>query len=461
MAQTLQSPQRYRGFVLTAAGLQKLQARIKQVETQTRLRQSARTIAERVQLNDPNGIHPITVRKILSGQNGVDKRSIQLVFQVLQLQFEIEDCAHAGLCQSAIEPLPAESRLSSKPQDWSSAVDEITLYGRDQELAQLNQAVTERCRLVQILGVAGIGKTALATGLVSLVQPEFDIVIWKSLHHAPCLSTILTSLLQAMQPTGEPIELPTSVEALMRLLIEQFQQRRCLVVLDHFNSVLGGQQYAGYCRPGYEAYGELLQLIAEVRHQSCLVITSREQPRAIRIEQERCQSLQLFGLLPTEQQQISNCYHQLIGSVEEWQALIQQYQGNPLALKIAAVYIQNYFNSQISEYLSYLKKDHLILSDLRNLLDQQFANLTSVEQQLAYRLAQYRVPISASQFRQDVKPFMQQQHWLEGLDSLSRRSLLCRQGMKLNLEPMLKAYINGYLIYHQDKPSSKPNLKAV
>jgi hypothetical protein len=50
-----------------------------------------------VQLIEPNGIHPMAVRKILHGQQGVDKRSIHYVFAALQLSLEVGDYAHANL----------------------------------------------------------------------------------------------------------------------------------------------------------------------------------------------------------------------------------------------------------------------------------------------------------------------------------------------------------------------------
>jgi hypothetical protein len=152
MTQALHSPQRYRGFVLTTTGLQKLRQRVQQLESQTRLRQSPRMIAERVQLSEPDGIHSITVRKILSGDNGVDRRSIQIVFQVLQLQLEEGDYAHAGLCQRSVVQPPRSS------QAWSEAINPPNFSGRVSELSQLHQAIlTEHCQLVQILGMAGVG----------------------------------------------------------------------------------------------------------------------------------------------------------------------------------------------------------------------------------------------------------------------------------------------------------------
>ncbi|MEO1402338.1 MAG: hypothetical protein AAFV72_14000 [Cyanobacteria bacterium J06635_1] len=97
MLQAYSAPKRYRGYVLTHRGIGKLKHQLLKIEKQTYIRQTARTIAERVQLVDVNGIHTITVRKILRQQQGVDRASIERVFQALDLTLEASDCAHAGL----------------------------------------------------------------------------------------------------------------------------------------------------------------------------------------------------------------------------------------------------------------------------------------------------------------------------------------------------------------------------
>jgi hypothetical protein len=109
MLQALADAKRYRGYVLTPIGRQKIQESIHQLEMKTGIHQGARAIAERVQLIEPDGIHPMTVRKILHGQQGVDKRSIHYVFAALQLSLEVGDYAHANLFNSAIIEFPDQS----------------------------------------------------------------------------------------------------------------------------------------------------------------------------------------------------------------------------------------------------------------------------------------------------------------------------------------------------------------
>ncbi|TME22593.1 MAG: hypothetical protein E6I75_30120 [Chloroflexi bacterium] len=49
-------------------------------------------------------------------------------------------------------------------------------------------------------------------------------------------------------------------------------------MLDNFETLLEPGQREGRYRDGYAGYGSLLQAIGEARHQSCLVVTSREAP---------------------------------------------------------------------------------------------------------------------------------------------------------------------------------------
>lgn len=87
----MSKPKRYRGTILTPAGLQKLYAQIERLSAETACKLTPRQIAEKTQLIEPQGLNAATVRKILQAQIGVDQESIRLVFQALDLTLEPSD----------------------------------------------------------------------------------------------------------------------------------------------------------------------------------------------------------------------------------------------------------------------------------------------------------------------------------------------------------------------------------
>jgi transcriptional regulator with XRE-family HTH domain len=72
-----------------------------------------------------------------------------------------------------------------RSQDWGEAPDVIGFVGRAEELATLRDWVLEEhCRLVAVLGIGGIGKTALVSRLAQEGAPSFRHVYWWSLRNA-------------------------------------------------------------------------------------------------------------------------------------------------------------------------------------------------------------------------------------------------------------------------------------
>lgn len=425
MAQTLLKPQRYRGFVLTLAGLTKLQAQINTLETKTKLRQNSRTIAERVQLLDPDGIHPITVRKILQQQGGVDKRSICCVFEALELELQEGDYAHANLsaADTIAAPVLATTALLAR-RHWGEAIDITHFDGRVEELVYLQQRLmVDRCRLITLSGMVGSGKTALAIKFAQNVEHLFEVVVWRSLRHAPSASEEFSEILRLLLP-DQSIN-GSTIRHLTRLLLDTLQRQRCLLVLDELDCVLQGKVLSGHYLEGYEMYGELLRLVAEVPHQSCVVVTTCELPKEFKVlhSQQVC-GLKLGGLKQLDSRSLFARTNLIEASEAEWCGLNDYYAGNPRLLKMVISCIEEYFGGNVSDYLQELQGGGLVLSDLKEVLIQPFNRLSSPEADVLQQLALQRQWRSLSQIR-SCEPL---QHWhydlLEVLDSLNRRSLI-------------------------------------
>ncbi|MBD2563853.1 MULTISPECIES: NB-ARC domain-containing protein [Nostoc] len=332
-------------------------------------------------------------------------------------------------------------------QDWGEALDVSIFYGRFQEIATLEQWINQdRCRLVALLGIGGIGKTSLSVKLSEKLQENFEYVIWRSLYNAPTIEALLTSLILVLSHQQQG-DLPESVSDRISRLLAYLQKHRCLLILDNAETILTSNEgRTGQYRSGYEGYGELFKRIGEFRHQSCLVLTSREKPKEVAVlegEKLSVRTMQLSGLSIAEGQAIFSCKGSFIGAIDEWQTLIQSYAGNPLALKIVATTIRDLFDSNISNFLA---QGTVVFGDIQDLLEQQFQRLSGLEKSVMYWLAINREPVSFAEIQDDLLSLIASSQLLEALSALERRSFIEKGSALFTLQPVLMEYITSLFI---------------
>lgn len=331
-------------------------------------------------------------------------------------------------------------------QHWGEAIDVSQFYGRVEELAILEQwLVQDHCRFVGIIGMGGMGKTALSVKLAQQVQQEFDVLIWRSLRNAPPVEQLLTDLIYGLS-RQQAQDVSGTLNFKLTQLIEYLRASRCLLVLDNLESILCSDQRAGAYREGYEGYGDLLRCIAESSHQSCLVITSREKPRELRTQEGQqlpVRSLRLAGLGQAEGQEILQEKGFSV-SVVEGQSLVERYTGNPLALKIVATTIQELFGGSIADFLS---QGSTVFGDIADLLDQQFNRLSDLEKQVMFWLAINREGVSLAELKADIVPAVGQRELLEAVESLQLRCLIERSATSFSQQPVVMEYVTEQLIH--------------
>jgi WD40 repeat protein len=330
--------------------------------------------------------------------------------------------------------------------DWGEAVDVSTFYGRSEELATLRQWIgSDCCRLVAVLGMGGMGKTSLSIALAEKLQSEFEYIIWRSLRNAPPLPELLGSIIQFLSHQQETAAtLPQDLDRCIGRLLEYFRHHRCLLVLDNAESILLGGEHAGQYREGYQTYGELLQRVGEVRHSSCLVLTSREKPKEIVLlegETLPVRSLQLEGLNLAAAREIFHAKGHFLGSDSEWQMLIEHYAGNPLALKMIAAGIQDLFDSNLTAFLAFLSTGSLVFDDIRDLLERQLHRISKLEIEVMYWLAIEREPIAFTVLRENVLSLEAKQKLPETLRSLGQRSLIEKTAIGFTQQPVVMDFV--------------------
>lgn len=350
-----------------------------------------------------------------------------------------------GMGDLPSSPTVVTALTKTQYQDWAEVVDVSQFYGRAQELALLEQwIVHDRCRLVTLLGMGGIGKTTLAAKLKNSVQSQFQYVLWRSLRNAPPFQQILTSLIKflSQQPDSQ---LPESLDDQILHLLKCLQFSRCLIVLDNAESILQSGDFAGRYRSGYEGYGQLLRCLSETSHQSCLVLTSREKPIGLDAREGERQLVRCFnlrGLQGVEAHKLLQV-RELFGSNTEKEKLIHCYGGNPLALKMVSTSIQALFDGDIAEFF---KENITVFDGIRNLLDQQFQRLSALEKQIMFWLAINREPLQIKDLKADIVPQVARAKLLEALASLRMRSLIEKSSTGFTQQSVVMNYMTSQLI---------------
>jgi WD40 repeat protein/transcriptional regulator with XRE-family HTH domain len=318
---------------------------------------------------------------------------------------------------------PAAPGAVAPRQDWGEAPDLGSFHGRAQELATLTSwTLSDRCRVVALLGLGGIGKTALAARLAQDLASQFACLFWRSLRNALPFEEWLrgaAGFLSDQQQTT----LPESLDARLAVLLDLLRAQRCLLVLDNWETVLApGAPELGY-RTGYEGYGTLLRRLGEARHESLLLLTSREQPPELGLlagAQAAVRVLQVGRLGEAESQALLQD-RGLSGGSTSWGVLVERYGGNPLALRLVGATIADLFDGDISAFLA---EGATVTGGIRRLLEEQVGRLSPLEQELLTWLSIEREPIGFGDLVGDLGPGVARAQVVEAVAALRHRSLL-------------------------------------
>jgi hypothetical protein len=240
--------------------------------------------------------------------------------------------------------------------DWNEAPNIEGFYGRNEELSKLENWLNNGCKLINIVGIGGIGKTSLVLAIADRMQSQFDCLIWKSLYNTPSLTYLIDNLLISFNQSAV-----NNIQKDTLQIIRHLQQRRCLLILDGLDAVLSNSEFIKF-----------IQETTLHRHQSCIITTSREKQNSLEANTKTVCYLTLNGLGKTEALDLLKS-RGFTGQELGLSVLIQLYRGNPLAIKLVITLIESVFGGNVAAFLN---QNTIIVGD--RILNQLYENLWQV-----------------------------------------------------------------------------------
>jgi WD40 repeat protein/transcriptional regulator with XRE-family HTH domain len=336
-------------------------------------------------------------------------------------------------------------------EHWGEAPDVREFVGRDAERMELRQwVVSDRCRLVALLGLGGIGKTILTARLARDVAEDFELVYWSSLINAPSLKEWLANAIGFL---SDYRLLPPETEFELRdLLLNLLRERRCLLVLDNLETVLTSEDDAAGSTQDSAGFRGLVRILAESAHQSCVLLTSREAPADLGWLSGAADPVRVLkiGSLSVAEARSLLSTREVWGDEDAWASLVSKYAGNSLALKVVSATIQQVFGGDIAAFIAYVKETYgSAVRGIRHLMDGQVERrLSSLELRVLRWLAIEREPVTFARLVVDLGPSAGRAAILEAVESLWRRSLIERTGRTtaFMLQSVVLEYVTDRLV---------------
>ena len=439
-------PKRDRGRILTDKGWKKIwDAIYLKFDDRPTLKDISDFTDPGINKNATLFVSTDTISNIVNRRAAADKGKIESLFAAFGLRLEIDDETSAAEVLKGSTAAPAPQTR----QNRTELPDVAGFCGRRDELRLLKQWIAiDRCRLVAVFGMGGIGKTALAAQLAAQIQNDFECVIWRSFANAPSCQ----DLAMASRPASYDLikficnsqgkELPSSLADGVSILIQYLQAHRCLIVFDGVEAILDAGGLAGKYRSGDRDYERLFQQIAESNHQSCVLLTSSEKIRDIALLEGQTRPVRSYKLTGLE----NNAAREILkerGLVpeKEWDDLIECYSGHPLALRIVSAMILELFDGKTSDFL---RQNTVFMGQINHVLFQQFQRLSDWETEVMRQLATAGKPMDIAQLRAGLSAPVSTSKLMEVLESLGWRSLIekiTESGkVAFTLQPVVRKY---------------------
>jgi AAA+ ATPase superfamily predicted ATPase len=322
--------------------------------------------------------------------------------------------------------------------DLKDAPEIGDFYGRKVELSLLQQKILPgKCNLINLLGIRGIGKTALALKLVDNIKENFEFVIYKSLKSLPSLTQLITETIYL----NDQLIQDNSLHQLSQFK-KAIEKHSYLIIIDDVNYIFSKHQVSGKYQQGYEEYGNLFKLLSTTKHQSCVIINSSEEIRELSKPQNDHSHVVTLELLGLDDDGVNILKKFGLKNEENYRKLLNIYQGTPQYLQIIGYLIQELFAGDTNKFLQ-LDQPFLDI-ELTAFLEQSLDILPPSEVELLHFLASQKGSVLLSELENSYQVY---EPIVSSIQSLKRRFLLSTQQINAEVSLEISSLIRKF--YHK------------
>jgi hypothetical protein len=177
-----------------------------------------------------------------------------------------------------------EEIVDNTPTQATASYMEFSVYddewvGRETLIQQLSNRVQSSCRVLLLVGITGIGKTALAERIVEELRGNWT-EHRDNFEDEKKASDFPSVALQWLEKWGQTVpNEERKPEQLIRLLVKRLRENRYLILMDSLEYLLTGNEEDGWGDFADELWGKFfVSFLAESDSQSRLILTSQDLP---------------------------------------------------------------------------------------------------------------------------------------------------------------------------------------
>jgi WD40 repeat protein len=269
----------------------------------------------------------------------------------------------------------------------------VQLFGRANDMQVLTSGLRASARILAVTGAGGLGKSTLARKWAESQGDQFEVAIWCSFKDRPSLAGIFYDIRQRLS-VNEMIPAGESIHAHLDGLIDILSRRKVLLIFDNLETLMLTGDRTGYLDEDYYLLGILLTQLSESPGSGVCLVTSREELELLSELDGGTHRICLCPLsgLTTEATGEFLSQRSIEGSAEDLKAFTVHHDGNPYAMRFAAVYIKR--NHLTDGLRGYIAAGLPLPSPVTKLVRSQFERLSDLQQICVLRLAAERVALT-------------------------------------------------------------------